>query len=346
MKLLVLFLAALLTACDGKLELQSNDGDTIYADDVVQAFKQFQQAQINQAEACLMSLDQLQRLVTEFLSTPNSSNQKNAKRAWLQAHKAFLGSNLFSLVSQNQLIFQIDAWPIQEGFLDSIPNYPQSGIINDLTVAIDADSLQEQHGITDSREVSLGFHALEFLIFSREPEDFSLSGNNIKLRRRAAMKIILDLLISDIDLAFEEIAEASADFLSELEDYNGKDLNGLRRLLGILNTRMQLLYSEANHIGDDNSGHSRISQSSWVNLRDQIAMMNNLSGPKSELRKIFEKLDGKTAHAYDLTLNEAREILSEKKPGTDKSTRIPLLFSALGHQLGDLQTVLENRANE
>jgi hypothetical protein len=346
MKLLLLFLVILLTACDGKLELRTDDRDTIYASDVVQAFKQFQQAQFNQIEACLMSLDQLQSSVTDFLSSPNSTNQELSQQAWLQAHKAFLGSNLFSLVSQNQLIFQIDAWPIQEGFLDSIPNYPQSGIINDLTVAIDTDSLQEQHGITDYREVSLGFHALEFFIFSRDPEDFSLSGDNIKLRRRAAMKVILDLLISDILLAFEEIGEASADFLSELEDYDGKDLEGLTRLLGILNTRMQLLYSEANHIDDDNSGHSRISQSSWANLRDQIAVMNNLSGQKSELRKIFEKLDQKTTHDYDLTLNEAREILSEKKPGTDKSARIPLLFAALGHQLGDLQTILENRANE
>jgi hypothetical protein len=187
---------------------------------------------------------------------------------------------------------------------------------------------------------------LEFFIFGRIPEDFGLSGDNIKLRRRAAMKIILDLLISDIDLAFEEIGEASADFLSELEDYDGKDLDGLRRLLGILNTRMQQLYSEANHIGDDNSEHSRISQSSWANLRDQIAVMNNLSGQKSELRRIFEKIDQKIARDYDLTLNEAREILSGTKSGADKSTRIPLLFSALGHQLGDLQTVVENRANQ
>ena len=240
MKPLALFLVILLTACDGKLELRTNDSDTIYSNDVAQAFKQFQNAQNNQVDACLMSLEQLQSSTTEFLSAPNSTNQKQAKRAWLQAHKAFLGSNLFSLVSQNQLIFQIDAWPIQEGFLDSIPNYPQSGIINDLTVAIDTESLQEQHGITDSREVSLGFHALEFLIFGRTPENFGLSGDNIKLRRRAAMKIILDLLISDIDLAFEEIGEASADFLSELEDYDGKDLDGLRRLLGILNTRMHI----------------------------------------------------------------------------------------------------------
>jgi len=143
-----------------------------------------------------------------------------------------------------------------------------------------------------------------------------------------------------------QIGEASADFLSELEDYDGKDLDGLERLLGILNTRMQLLSSEANHIGDDNSGHSRISQSSWANLRDQIAVMNNLSGQKSELRKIIEKLDQKIAHDYDLTLNEAREILSGKKSRADKSTRIPLLFAALGHQLGDLQTILENRAHD
>ena len=345
MKPLVLLLVILLAACDGQPALRTNDSDTIYANDVVQAFSEFQHAQINQINACLMSLEQLQILVDEFLSAPNSANQESAKRAWLQAHKAFLGSNLFSLVSQNQLIFQIDAWPIQEGFLDSIPDYPQSGIINDLTVAIDAESLQEQHGITDSREVSLGFHALEFLIFSRKPGDFGLSGDNIKLRRRAAMKIIVDLLISDTLLAFEEIGEISEDFLSELEDYRRNDLDGLRRLLGILNTRMQLLYSEANHYSDNKSGHSRMSQSSWANLGDQIAVMNNLSGQKSELRKIFEKLDRKTANDYHLTLNEARQILSEKKPSAEKSTRIPLLFAALGHQLGDLQTILENRTN-
>lgn len=349
MKRLVLLFVFLLAGCDGREEGHSADEhlvDSIDPENVVQVFKQFERVESNHAHAGLISLNNLGRSVTQFLSNPDPASQHDMKQQWLQAHRDYLQENFFTLADQSQLLFQIDAWPIQAGFLDSIKDYPQSGIINDFTVTIDPDSLQEQHGITDSREVSLGFHALEFLIFNRTADDFSLSNDKIKLRRRQVMKIILDLLTRDVKLAFLENREANRDFLSDLEGKDREDPDGLRLVIRTLHTRVQLLFSEVIYIGDGDAEHSSFSRSSWVNLRSQIAVLNELSGQQSGLRKIFETLDQRTAHDYDLTLTEAMKILSQDNPVAEKAARIPLLFAALGHQLGDLEIILRNSANQ
>lgn len=342
---LILFLILVLAACDGKVGTQLNDqriANQIISADVIQTFEQFEQVRVTHAEASLATLEKLRLATDRFLKTPDQINQQKIKQDWLAAHDAFLRANFYSLAEHSELAFQVDAWPIHEGFLDSIPNYPQSGIINDLTVSIDPDSLQIQHGITDSQEVCLGFHSLEYFLFNRQLEDFEFTNDESKDRRRQALSVITDLLMKDIELAFRNIRISSMDFLADLASDDYGSLEGLRRVIQTLHSRVQLLFAELNHFDDAGSGHSRFSRSSWGNLRNQIYVLNELSGQQSELRKLFEKLDQKKARDYDLTLNEVREILANDKPSADKFARIPLLFAALGHQLDDLQIVLKN----
>ena len=159
----------------------------------------------------------------------NNENLSLSKQAWLNAHSAYelttlhryfamqlLGEQKSSALMQLQ--YQINHWPIIPGYIDYVNGYPDSGIVHDINVNLDAGSLREQHGTFDISEVTLGFHVIEFLLWGsgsdtdpRPPEDFDavleltpeetesgylleqLSNN----RRRLFLSIATDTLVKD-----------------------------------------------------------------------------------------------------------------------------------------------------
>lgn len=127
--------------------------------------------------------------VTELLDQPNAATLASAQQAWRKAYSAYLTTRLVSYfpvqdpedwhqreLDLAQLTLLIDAWPIEAGYVDSIAGYPTTGIVNDLSLAITAENLIEQHGFADLGSASLGFHVVEFLLWSehgqRSPDDF------------------------------------------------------------------------------------------------------------------------------------------------------------------------------
>lgn len=107
-----------------------------------------------------------------FLNAPSKDNLLLAQVAWQSAHEEFLKLRPALLVDTNRLINRIDIWPIQPGFLDSLPNYPTTGIVNDVSIEISTAELIHQHGITSDDEVSLGYHSLEYMLFERKLSDY------------------------------------------------------------------------------------------------------------------------------------------------------------------------------
>ena len=119
--------------------------------------------------------------LASFMHHPTPLNQAETQQAWRIAYDAFLTSLIFSYlplqdppdwhkqgISYQDLLSQLDSWPIEGGYIDYIQNYPFSGIVNDLTLTIDETSLRSQHGFTDRSNASLGFHALEFMLWGNE----------------------------------------------------------------------------------------------------------------------------------------------------------------------------------
>ncbi|EKF75487.1 hypothetical protein A11A3_03984 [Alcanivorax hongdengensis A-11-3] len=71
---------------------------------------------------------------------------------------------------QQDRLDRVDSWPLYPGYLDALPQWPDSGLINDPTLALTADSLRNQHGATDDGEASLGFAAL-FVVLEGPGDD-------------------------------------------------------------------------------------------------------------------------------------------------------------------------------
>lgn len=136
----------------------------------------------------LESSRKLHRQMEDFLLTPDAETLTKLRQRWHQAHNqwhrldpflALTGSNPGLFGGMEKLATGIDAQPIQPGYLDYLEHYPHTGIVNDITLAINAQTLRAQHGLTDASDVSLGFHALEFLLWGehgdRPATDFEIA---------------------------------------------------------------------------------------------------------------------------------------------------------------------------
>lgn len=123
----------------------------------------------------------LDAVIASFLHHPNPLSLEEAQNAWKAAYESYLKVSFFDQVPRFEkpkfhedletyanIKEEIDSWPIEAGYIDYLPMYPLSGIVNDLTLKITYDGILEQHGFSDARFASLGFHPMEFLLFGAE----------------------------------------------------------------------------------------------------------------------------------------------------------------------------------
>jgi len=235
--LATLALWALLSGCEPQSEAPTPDAANSQVEDtsLLQATDALWQRGTSLLAEARDEAKGLRDAITTFLDTPSDENLSLVREAWHRAHNryqrcalliAFGHSNPGLFGNLQELDYPVDAWPIQPGYLDYWDVYQHSGIVNDIALPISADAIRRQHGFSDSSDVSLGFHAIAYLLWggdgqrpvsdyhplqnpgSRPPVDqrsdadtqpSGLSSteqpNN---RRRTLLKLLSELLIDDL----------------------------------------------------------------------------------------------------------------------------------------------------
>ncbi|MFU8797915.1 MAG: imelysin family protein, partial [Gammaproteobacteria bacterium] len=102
---------------------------------------------------------------------------------------------------------RINAWPLNEAYIDYVEGNPTAGIIYQKNVTISPELLKEKNQQKDERDVTTGWHAIEFLLWgqnlsatgpgARPVADYA-KGNVITERRRAYLKYATHLLVDDL----------------------------------------------------------------------------------------------------------------------------------------------------
>ena len=117
--------------------------------------------------------------IDAFLSDPNPASLEAAKRAWLRARDDYGPTEVFRFYGgpidneEDGPEGLINAWPMDESYIDYVEGNPTAGIINmpDEYPDINADliiSLNEEGG---EANVSTGWHAIEFLLWGQDLND-------------------------------------------------------------------------------------------------------------------------------------------------------------------------------
>ncbi|XOV86088.1 MAG: imelysin family protein [Pseudomonadota bacterium] len=280
----------------------------------------------------------LRRAAEAFLAAPDAENRLLLQTAWREAHLAFASLRVLPPFGADvELLFEVDAWPMEPGFLDSLDGYPESGIVNDPTLTIDAATIAGQHGITDPGEVSLGYHPLEYYAFVRPVTDFvsNPGGDDPELDETVMRRRQL----------FSLVTEALTDRIANLAIPGNAGREEPTTLLETIlrTTRMaaQEGFQQAALIVDADRGHAEFSQTSRETLAAQVQTLRVLLAPETPLAGVLQDLSPSTAADLQETLARAEQALTEENPAEQELARLPLMMSAISHQLEEFSRLLQ-----
>lgn len=268
--LIIAFGALLLAACDGDPApavtapapaivadpaqprfldplLSSGNIDRLLANYVDRAQTEFRQAQ--------SAGEILSERLESFLEVPDLQALTAARDAWHRVHQAHSLTLLHRYVQdalgvpeapraddvpRDQLHYRVDHWPILPGYIDYLPDYPDSGLVSDLGFPLQREAILQQHGAYDLDEALVGLHPLEFMLWgsggtpgapTRSHQDFlaetrltaEQAADGLLLeqlprnRRRALLSLMGEILVDDLTDLSRRWQRGSDDVAARLE---------------------------------------------------------------------------------------------------------------------------------
>lgn len=188
------------------------------------------QAMLNET---LRACTNLQNQVYRFLSNPTDTAQQQAQTAYRLCHQLWHQSAFYlqlpMQLSDKQAITNlndlIDTRPFQPGYIDSIPDYPNSGLIFDIEIPLNEENLRSQHRLMDEESASLGFPVVEYFLWKTPADTFwtpkaNTIEQNIVNRRLTYLKTATDQLLEQLNRAQQYWQNASYQLLPERAQRN------------------------------------------------------------------------------------------------------------------------------
>jgi putative iron-regulated protein len=216
-------IAALFGACgdDGGGSIDSAPVNAAYAANV----------HANYAES-LSKAQMLKTAIDAFVAAPSQTTLDAAKTAWLASREPYGQTEVFRFYDgpidnpEDGPEGAINAWPLDEVFIDYVDNMPNAGIINNLQAfpTITKQVIADQNENGGEANISSGYHAIEFLLWG---QDLSASGPGVRPftdyttlanadRRKQYLSLVTELLVDDLTAVTEAWADG-ADYRADFE---------------------------------------------------------------------------------------------------------------------------------
>lgn len=165
-------LAGLLVGCSSDDESSTSSGGLpSSASDAVTTYANIVEATYQDSAQTAGDLDSAaQALVTG----PSQATLDAARNAWLASREPYLQSEVFRFYDgpidnpENGPEGMINAWPLDEAYIDYVEDGPESGIVNDTSKTIDAETLMSLNEQGGEENIATGYHAVEFLLWGQD----------------------------------------------------------------------------------------------------------------------------------------------------------------------------------
>ena len=249
--------------------------------------------------AALKEGEALRTTVADFVAVPSEMGLAAAREAWIAARLPYLETEVFRFYSGP--IDDVDgpegllnAWPIDEAYVDSVEGDPDAGIINhpEEFPEITPKLLFDLNELEGEANVSTGYHAIEFLLWGqdhfadssgrRPASDFTSAPNAD--RRCDYLVAATDLLVTNLESLAADWAPGSATnyrwaFLAGETDQALKNvITGMSMLCGFEMASERLLVAYDTQAQEDE--HSCFSDTTHLDV------LHNLQGVSSVWRII------------------------------------------------------------
>ena len=242
-------------------------------------------------KATIQKIELLSESTKKYLETLMEEDRLRWQETWRSAHESFIA---ITFLPMNKNFSRIEAWPLSPGFLDSLENYPYSGIVNDYTIQITPEVLRAQHMITDPSEISLGFHVLEYYAFERIREDLN-GTEEAKKRRRSLISLVSDLLVEEIKKLENEIPS--------------KPETSYPELIAHIKDKVQRI-----HIEIRSAEHCAFSNSTEEIVRYQLMIFIEIFKNTLEIDKYLEETSPDLSEEIELLLKEIENYGTKTDP--------------------------------
>lgn len=166
-----LLLAGLLTSCSSDSEDTTETGLPASTRDAVSTYAEIVEATYVDSAAAAVALDSA---VQAFVAAPSEAGLTTARTAWIASREPYLQSEVFRFYdgpidnADDGPEGMINAWPLDEAYIDYVEDDPSAGVINDGTTTIDAETLMSLNEQGGEENIATGFHAIEFLLWGQD----------------------------------------------------------------------------------------------------------------------------------------------------------------------------------
>lgn len=173
----------LLVACDSSDDDPDPDPivDTTDPADVFATYADIVFASYEDSFDAAVTLDQA---IDAFIANPTQANFDAAKQAWLDSNEPYGQTEAYRFANgpiddEDGPEGLLNAWPLDEGYIDYVadPSNPgefiRNGIVNDAMTypTIDKALLVSLNEVGGEKNISTGYHAIEFLLFGQDFND-------------------------------------------------------------------------------------------------------------------------------------------------------------------------------
>jgi putative iron-regulated protein len=318
----------------------------------------------------------LRTAVEAFVADPTEAKLTAARNAWLAARPAYGQSEAFRFYGgpiddeDTGPEGRINAWPLDEAYIDSVVGAPGAGIINataeypTLSEELLA-SLNERDGETN---IATGYHAIEFLLWgqdrsvtgpgNRPATDFVDGGTAPNAaRRREYLKLVTDLLVKDLETVQAQWAPGGDNYGKTFaalapEEAVQRMLTGMGALSGaeLSGERMTVAYDNK----DQEDEHSCFSDSTLADLYANALGIQNVylgrygtqdgRGLDELVAEVDPKLDEEMKERLQASLDAIQAIpgpFDQAILGTDNSAGRQKVKAAIDALRAQTETLVE-----
>ncbi|MES1990316.1 MAG: imelysin family protein [Pseudomonadota bacterium] len=160
----------------------------------------------------------MQKAIAALLAKPSDKTLAAARASWLDAHITYSLTESYRFY-EGPIDFaktadgdegpegRLNAWPLNEAFIDYVKGNPKAGIINDPSIKLTEKSIRERDQAADEKDVATGFHAVEFLLWGQDLSDTGagnrpatdyIAGKNNNDRRRLYLTTVTEGIVNDL----------------------------------------------------------------------------------------------------------------------------------------------------
>ena len=180
----------------------------------------------------------MQEKINNFLEAPSQKGLDEAKQSWIDSRFPYLQTEVYRFYGgpiddEDGPEGLLNAWPMDESYVDYVKGSPKSGIINNTEKypVITQElllSLNEKEG---EENISCGYHAIEFLLWgqdfnsdgpgNRPFTDYTTAANAD--RRKEFLKITVNLLIENLQSLVNDWAPDQKNYRNDFVNSQPKE---------------------------------------------------------------------------------------------------------------------------